>query len=200
MRTPTGEPAIEQLSWQALKQGDAIAFSQLYTNYVRLLYNYGYRFVADAELVEDAIQELFIDLWRLRETLSDTTSVRFYLFRSLRRKIHEAVVRKEKSADFLTGYSYGTELGPSTEDELMQQEQHFLRLNCLRQLLSRLSGRQQEAIRLRFYDEFSWAEIAEIMIIDEQSVRNLVQRGLIKLRRAGQTLLVLLLLGYALIR
>ena len=81
----------EMALWRAFKSGDQAAFARMYQCYSRVLYGYGFRVTHDAALIEDCIQDLFIELWRTRENLSDTTSIKFYLFRSLRRRISRTI-------------------------------------------------------------------------------------------------------------
>ena len=59
--------------------------------------------------------------------------------------------------------------------------------------LNNLSPRQYEAIVLRFYNKLSYLEIAEVMDVNEQSVRNLIQRGIESLRQHSQLIVSLLL-------
>ena len=178
--------------WQAFKNGNREAFSELYQRYVRVLYNYGMHFILDEELVQDAVQELFIDIWRLRSTLADTTSVKFYLFRSLRRKIHLAMDRK--SNYIRINDEDGDENLPSAEEVLIQNESLTFDIKKLQHYLTILPPRQYEVIRLRFFEESSWTEIAHIMDIDEQSVRNLVQRAVNKLRQLYGLIIILILI------
>jgi len=184
MSTDALDPdATDSHLWDDFRQGDRQAFALLYTRYVRVLYNYGFHMAADADLVQDAIQELFIDLWRLRASLSATTSVKFYLYRSLRRRIHESIESGQQTVavnDFVTASSLF--LTPSHEADYILEEQQGLDLHRLQQVLPQLPPRQYEAIRLRFFDNFSWDEISAIMQMNEQSVRNLVQRAIKKLR------------------
>lgn len=163
--------------WIAFKQGNADAFSEMYQRHAGTLYNYGYHLIPDAALVQDAMQDLFADLWRTRHNLSDTSSIKYYLFRSLRRRLH-------RMADIKPVPAVTTLETESIEDIKIKTEEHLLLLQRLQQLMSRLPERQQEVIRLRFYDNFSWDEISGILQINEQSVRNLVQRAVAKLRES----------------
>lgn len=163
--------------WTAFKQGNVQAFSEMYRRHAGALYNYGYHLLPDAALVKDAMQDLFADLWRTRSNLSDTSSIKYYLFRSLRRRLHRLADIKPIPATT----SLQTE---SIEDLKIRTEEYLLMTQKLQSLLSRLPERQQEVIRLRFYDDFSWQEIAGILQINEQSVRNLVQRAVLKMRES----------------
>src|SRR5690606_16061393 len=73
--------------WCAFKKGDKKAFSTIYKAHIHDLLNYGYKVTSDRKLIEDSIQDLFLELWQNRERLSETTSIRFYLFKALRYKI-----------------------------------------------------------------------------------------------------------------
>ncbi len=59
----------------------------LYKSHIEILYRYGHKLTTDTQLVEDSIQDMFIELWNSRKRLSDTDSIKYYLFRILRRKI-----------------------------------------------------------------------------------------------------------------
>ncbi len=71
----------------------------------------------------------------------------------------------------------------SAEHVMIRVEESVQQMKRLQQAIESLPFRQQEVIRLRFYDDFSWGEIAGILQINEQSVRNLVQRAVLKLRQ-----------------
>jgi RNA polymerase sigma-70 factor (ECF subfamily) len=185
--------------WEAMCKGDENAFAKLYQSYFKLLYNYGRKICSDSARVEDCIHDLFVDLWRYRSTLSSTTSVRFYLYRSLRRKIVKEKDEVLKLYDDATFIQEVINLSShSAEHDIIQTESRDHKTAQLRKLLNDLSPRQYEALVLYFYDEFSYDEIAAILSINEQSARNLVQRGLLQLRDYAKHIvsLGLLLLCY----
>ena len=170
--------------WLLLKQGDEDAFALLFDKYHTTLYNYGIKLSPGKPyLVEDAIQDLFVTLWQSRERLSDTTSIKYYLFRSLRRQIvrllgKDALLERFEQPDFLSDRRQE----PSIEMQLMESESEQYQLKVLRAALLELSPRQLEAIRLHFFEGFDYGSIAQIMEMNEQSVRNLLQRSIYKLR------------------
>lgn len=174
----------DQLNWARFREGDEQAFARLYQTYVLVLYSYGLKIVRDADTVEDAIQELFADLWRTKERLSEAQSVRFYLFRSLRRKIHRSLHPEmlpidsfdDLDSDWLSGL-------PSVETDIITAETTARQTNQLQRWMAQLPARQYEALMLRYYQDFSYAEIAAIMNISEQGARNVVQKSLQTLRR-----------------
>jgi len=180
--------------WNLLRAGDRKSFAHIYSFYADDLFTYGSYFSQDRDLVKDAIQELFIDIWRMRENLSATTSVKFYLFRSLRRKLH---VLTETRTSFST-FDSEADLPEviSHEEEFMNRETQDGRLKQLHRLLSQLPPRQFEAIRLCYFDNFDLKETASIMQMNEQSVRNLIQRSIRHLRQLFTTIVSLFLFFY----
>lgn len=167
--------------WNAFRQGDKRAYAQIYELHFTSLYSYGKKFISDDFLVEDAIQELFITLWRTKERLSAVDNIKFYLFRSLRRELHR-LDEKEKSVkmvDFesfaLTGIYQNEEHAELTDSEELSQK--------LTAVLKSLPKRQLEAITLRYYENFGIEEIASIMDISEKTVRNTLHNSLTLLRK-----------------
>lgn len=179
---------MEIVKWEGLRNGDPACLEWLYNRYLKLLYNYGKKMSVDEKSLEDAIHDLFVDLWKYRERLSPTTSVRFYLYRSLRRRL----VRNDQHIRELILNVQPPEFNdspvPCEEEYIIEKEAQVSRIRHLKRLLSDLSPRQYEAMVLRFYDELSFEEIGQILNVNEQSARNLVQRGLSQLKQFSRYL------------
>ncbi len=69
---------------QQMKDGNKPAFEKLFHEHYEVLCRFGYRWVQDADQVEEIVQETFVGLWEKRESLSITGSFRSYLFSSIR--------------------------------------------------------------------------------------------------------------------
>lgn len=171
--------------WESIIKGDETAYAKLYEQYFKLLYNYGRKICTDKSRVEDAIHDLFVDLWRYRKNLSITTSVRFYLYRSLRRRLVKSdskVIWANSDENFAMEDALHL-ITQSKEHDIIETEIHDQQVHRLKKLLNDLSPRQYEALVLYFYDDFSYDDIATLMDLNPQSVRNLVQRGLMQMRQ-----------------
>ncbi|ACT92708.1 RNA polymerase sigma factor [Dyadobacter fermentans] len=172
----------DKVLWQRFRQGDEEAFTALYQRYVRVLYSYGKKLATEDAVIEDLVQDLFIDLWQSRSRLADAESPRFYLFRSLRRRIHKAGNgRFNERWEYIDEGFHPVEL--SKESEIIESEQFQKQKDELDAWLKSLPGRQYEVLMLRYYQDFSYSQISEMLTINEQSVRNLVQRAVSKLRQ-----------------
>lgn len=178
---PVNEKKVD-LTWQAFKKGDQDAFAAIYREHVKDLLNYGYKVTSARTLIEDSIQDLFFELWKNRSGLSETTCIRFYLFKALRYKI----VRNAK-IDELTFIQQPdprmqnlAEL--SHESYLIGLEVQSYQMTHLKELIASLPKRQQEAINLRYYHDFSNEEIARIMGINYQSACKFIYSALKSLK------------------
>ncbi|HYH55355.1 MAG TPA: sigma factor, partial [Anseongella sp.] len=107
--------------WDLFRKGEKEAFDLIYHNYVHLLYNYGIRISSDTVLVEDGIQDLFVEIWQKRATLGATGSIKYYLFKSLRRKISRKVLRETRFYHKLLNRS-GVDFELSPEQTLLDGE------------------------------------------------------------------------------
>src|SRR6478752_6483938 len=137
--------------WHSFKKGDKVAFAAIYKEYVRALLSYGYKVTSDRSLIEDSIQDLFVELWQNREKISETTSIKFYLFQALRykinrnKKVHDRVdFRDVEELPDVLNYS-------SHESFLISMEVQSLQMRHLKEIIARLPLRQQEAINLRYF-------------------------------------------------
>ena len=169
--------------WQAFKSGDKEAFSIIYKDNIDDLLSYGYRITSDRQLIRDSIQDLFLNLWQTRSNLNETDSIRFYLYRSLRNKII-GDIRKNNHTKIDSTNLFEDIIGAlSIEDDLIESEQLSEQLLKLKRAIQQLPKRQQEIIQLRYYHDFSLVEIAKMMKINNQSVRNLLHRSITELRQ-----------------
>tara|TARA_R110002124_G_scaffold89812_2_gene229528 strand:- start:242 stop:802 length:561 start_codon:yes stop_codon:yes gene_type:complete len=172
--------------WLAFKKGDRGAFNSLAIVFYQTLFNYGTKLTVDTNLVEDCIQDLFLDMWRRREFLGDTDHVKFYLLKSLRRKIYYEKKNNDKwkhyAVDAGAEYDFVGEF--SIETKIIEVETTELHLKKLHQALSGLSKRQREVIYLKFYQEMDYQQIANMMSINYQSVRNLIHTAIKDLQTA----------------
>lgn len=162
-----------------IMNGDIEAYSGLYKEYYKRFYNYGRKFTTNTYLIEDSIQEVFLDLWNRREKLSHVDSPNFYLYSSFRyvliRKIrqHEKMVFNQ-SAD--EDYEFSSE-HVIVNNELSEELQIKLQ-----KAIKTLTGRQLEAIFLMYYEDLSYKEVASILNISVKATYKIMARSLLALK------------------
>ena len=169
--------------WQSIKSGDKSALSALYKQYVQQLFRYGYFLVPDKDIVEDAIHDLFVRIWTKRNNQIDIHSIKNYLFVSLRR---EVLSKKRELAHLnhrLDSIEESLFYHPSVEESLIDQEHKQGLIRQIRTYINNLTDRQREIIHLRYYQNLSYPEIAELLDIDQNYAYNLLSRAFTQLRK-----------------
>lgn len=167
--------------WKQFLPGDHLALDAIVKRHYNLLYQYGCKFTRDAALVKDGIQDLFLYLWHKRNVINETASVEHYLMKALRRRLARAL-SKTGSTEGLSFMEF-KDANATPDDQLIQQEQRAALADRIKKCIQQLSKRQQEIIYLRFYLNASAADIADIMQLNRQSVYNLLNDALNKLRQ-----------------
>jgi RNA polymerase sigma factor (sigma-70 family) len=132
--------------------------------------------------VKDCIQDLFLVLWKNRSTVNQTNFIKFYLLKSLRRKLNKALSWNIYSS-INNELHFDAGFDDSVETKIILSENHLESSQKLRKLLATLSPRGQEVIFLRFYIDANYYQIAEIMSIHRQSAYNLLHDALRKLKK-----------------
>ncbi|MFT7231845.1 MAG: RNA polymerase sigma factor (sigma-70 family) [Cyclobacteriaceae bacterium] len=177
--------------WDQFRGASDSAFDFIYQKFYDRLYNYGHQFTPDQALVEDAIQELFIDLRRRSGHLSATDKILPYLYNAFRRKIIRLRDKERKNQEFDTSKSFAITL--SIEDEIITNDLEREDLQKLQSAMKGLSPKYREVIYHFYYENLSYSEIQEVLGFDNiKSVRNLLYKALKSLRR-GMILFLLII-------
>lgn len=176
----------EDLSlWNEYRGGNAEAFGALVRVHYQDLFHYGTRFTKDTELVKDCLQDLFLELWVNRETISETSFVKYYLLKALRRKLSRRLGRLRHAGTWEELHFESIFNGDlSAEAGLIREEGLAELTRRMRQALGGLSRRQQEAVYLRYYFDADVEEIADILSVNRQSVYNLLHDAIKKLKKS----------------
>lgn len=180
---PENDAQADQNRLKLLQQSDAQALAALMTKYYTDLYSYGMRFAQDEALVKDCIQEVFISLWQRRDNSTAILSLKYYLLRAVKNKMLKSLHRRANKTDSLDSqesYDFFQEF--SVEHLIIEKQLSEEKAAALRKTLSQLSPRQHEVIYLKFYQRLDHGQIAELMQISRQSVYNLLNEALQKLR------------------
>ncbi len=193
MRLPDNDTEV----WNKFLQGNKQAYAYMYQTYFFKLYNYGRKFSTDKELIKDCIQDLFTKLWKNKENLGYTTSIKNYLFASFRRIIIERTNRRRNtfySEDALEE-QYNFEIIFPYETQLISDQTDDERREELSKAIHTLTSRQREAIFLKFYEDLTYEEVAHIMSISTKATYKIVAKAISVLRECVKRIYLLVALA-----
>lgn len=182
-------------NWKLLIEGEKQGLYACFSLFYDDLYRFGLSLYRNPELIKESIQNLFIELWKIRDKLSEVENIQQYVFTIYKRiiyKTNQKYTHQEElvaldSADveehFISVSSYEAILIASQEDEHLK--------NRLRNALNSLSPRQKEIVQMRYFDCLSFKEIAEKTDLTERTVYNTLHNAVNVLR---ETLLFILIM------
>jgi RNA polymerase sigma factor (sigma-70 family) len=179
----TGKLTDDQIQWQRFLKGNVVAFEYLMTTHFQALFGYGLKFSPDEEFVKDTIQDLFLYIWEKRRNLSADVPVAAYLMASLRRMMNRSSVKNPHLQLSFENHPDLFDVKFSVEKEYIKHETSRVMSQRLKLTLEKLPPRLKEVIYLKFYQELSREQIAVIMNITPQTVSNLLQIAMKKLRK-----------------
>jgi len=159
-----------ELLWKQFTKGDMASFHKIYENNYQNLYNFGLNYLAPDE-VEDCIQNLFLYILQHRKSIKRIKKVEAYLFISFRNQISK--IKKSKLIFQQIDADLNIEQSPYSKESIIGE---------LLNLLENLSPRENEIIHLKYYQDFKNIEIAELLGIEYQTVRNTLNNALKRLR------------------
>jgi RNA polymerase sigma-70 factor (ECF subfamily) len=147
--------------------GDQSAMRALFARYRVRVYRWLLRLVDDESLAEDLLSEVFLDLWRHAASFEARSSLSTWLLAIARYKALSA--RRRRTDAELDEATVSTVPDTADDPEVTLQKKN--RAEALRQSLLQLSPDHREVIDLAYYHGKSVKEIAEIVSINEATVK-----------------------------
>jgi RNA polymerase sigma-70 factor (ECF subfamily) len=169
----TKEEAPEDVLRRA-SHGDTSAFGEIVRAHQAMVYSLGLHFLRDSSLAEDVAQEVFLELYRNLAKIKSPGHLRFWLRRvTCHRSIDCA---RHKRPDGMLSLEEAPEpvTPPQAADPLLE--------DILRRLVASLPERPRLALILRYQEDLTLAEIAEVMDTPQNTVKSLLGRALETLR------------------
>jgi len=170
--------------WQNFRRGNKAAFQKIYFEHYRFLYNYCRKFTTDASLVEDLLQDLFINILVRKDRLSDTDNIRLYLFSSIRRSLFKALNAKEhKVTDLFDPTDPAFHFDDGIDPNYGEKEELNITLKIIYKSVNKLGARQKEIVYMKYFSGLNNKEIAEVLGVSYQTVRNTLCNALRNIRK-----------------
>ncbi|MDD4437460.1 MAG: sigma-70 family RNA polymerase sigma factor [Tissierellia bacterium] len=161
--------------------GDEDLLAFMYKTYAGNLYAYGLSFHSGIGIIEDAIHDVFIDIYTNKKRFSGIFNLQQYLRTAFRHRLLFLLQRSRRYVDNLNDISdlFAEE---NSQEVWIETEEEDDKKKLVHNLLSGLTQHQREAIHLRFIEGLSYEEISEIMQIKFNSVKTLIQRSMYRIR------------------
>ena len=154
-----------------LRKGSHKAFNSIYDMYADKVYGFVFAHTKSREISNDMVQETFLKLWTMRETLSLEGSLQAMLFTISHNKMIDmfrAQINKVEFEDYIE-YSENIEPGDNTTEKKIYYDDF---LKALKICKSQLPLRQMEIFEMSRENGKSIEQIADQLKLSEQTVKN----------------------------
>jgi RNA polymerase sigma-70 factor (ECF subfamily) len=172
-----------------VKAGDEAAFDYLLQKYRRAMISFMYRMLRHPAAAEDLAQEVFLRVYRSRETYAANAKFTTWLYRIATNLAvnHARDTRHERPETSIsldepiaeTGLTLDLADGaPNAEENILRRE----RLAAIRNHVQALPERQRLAVIMHKYQGMDYRQIAEVLHLSESATKSLLFRAYETLR------------------
>lgn len=162
---------IESAYIKELKSGSRKAFTTLYNLYSARLYGYCYQWTKSHEDSEEVVQDAFVKLWIHRETIHDENTIQYFIFRIVKNQLTDKYRKNLNSPIFEEYIQYNNEMQLSVDNisHHLEYDEFCVLLNKIKKTLPKT---QQQVYEYSVCQQKTNKEIAEILCLSEQTVKN----------------------------
>ena len=166
-------------TWTQLQKGNQQALLALYDRHYIGLLNYGIKLTGNRELTRDCITQILLRLWDNRAKLPPVENVRSYLLTCLRRElIGELKGESARMNRNLIVQRSLTDAELPYEEYLIESQTNKVLREKLMKAFEKLTEREKELLRLRFFEDLDYDEIAAQCSITKRTAYNIIHTAI----------------------
>ncbi|WP_353722767.1 sigma-70 family RNA polymerase sigma factor [Dyadobacter sp. 676] len=177
----------------ALQNGDAEAFTAIYKAYWYDMFLVAYRKLRNKEAAEEIVQDIFLRLWRERDTLY-IGNLNYYLFAAVRYEVIDHIRTRGRTFEYLDHEAFPGIQDLNTENQLALDEL----LRVIDECLHILPEKTSEIFRLHKLEYWSISRIAARFGLSEKAVEYHLTKSVRAMRTHLKEVMVLLLATWGL--
>jgi RNA polymerase sigma-70 factor (ECF subfamily) len=169
-----------------VREGDDTSFGLLLERHRGPVVHFMYRMVQNQAVSEELAQEVFLRVYRSRETYEPTAKFTTWLFRIATHVALNSIRdrKKEKGHESLDEEMLdGLERQVADRQQTVEQEMvHEVKLREVRQAIEALPAKQRAAVLMHKYEGLDYAQIAAVLAVSESATKSLLFRAYESLR------------------
>lgn len=158
-----------------LREGDRIAFTEIYNRHKRELFVYGVKLVKDEDLAGDLVQEVLISLWDRRAVVDLKGSIVAYLFTALRYKFFDWVDKQKVRTDYAASFQLFIDEGEWVTDNQIAEKELMA---FIEEQIALLPEKMRNVFLMSYKENLSYKEISERLNITEKTAHNQANNAL----------------------
>ena len=174
------ELSDEELIIEFQKKGTESAFEIIVQRYKNPLTNYVFRFLGDYQACNDVVQETMIKVYRYKDTYSSVAKFSTWIY-TIAGNLARTEYRRQRRRKFFSINDYGEEHKTyDLPDESYRPDvatDSGIKDEIIQNALLKVKEAYREAVVLRDVQGLSYEEIAEILGVNEGTVKSRINRG-----------------------
>lgn len=180
------EDRLDRAALQAVAEGDRNAFREIVDRYTSVIYNLAYRMLGDSRLAEEAVQEIFLRVYRSLHRFDGNRRFFTWMFtlavNHLRSSLRSRRWRRDNTLlsfdDSIREQSFDDK-NPDPEADLIKKEA----IRAVHGALQILPVKYREVFVLREIEEIPLKDTAMILGVPENTVKTWTRRSREKLKK-----------------
>ena len=159
----------DELIMKKIRDKDPAAFNEVYDLLYRKLFLFAKSLIGDTEEARDIVTEAFIKLWARKKPFSNMVHLQVYFY----------TVIKNACIDYLRRNKLRTKIehqliqaGTIHENFIEKRYQEAELIQILYERINELPERMQQVFKLTYLDGHSRTEVAQMLDLSENTIRN----------------------------
>ncbi|MGD8779135.1 MAG: RNA polymerase sigma-70 factor [Ignavibacteria bacterium] len=164
-----------------LKQGSTDALRKVHELFKKKLFCFVYSYTRNAEISEELVQDVFIRIWKNRQTLDPASSINNYIY-TIAKNLTIDYLRKKKGEVISLESVKENEISSGHEGELkiISREDEA----TVNKVIDKLSQRKKEVFKMHRFEQMTYREIAVKLDVSLSAVEKNISSALREIRES----------------
>ena len=178
------------LSLEEIRRRNPIHFKKVFNHFYEELVIYANGYLFDKASSEDVVQEVFLHIWENTNAIHIKKSLKAYLYAMVRNKCLN-VIKSVKITDHSNFVELNINLIPHSNTESLPVENKKMIYNHVLQIMDAMPVSMQEIFKMKFVNNYKYAEIADELGISVNTVKTQLKRAKFRINELVTSLLIL---------
>ncbi|WP_166670791.1 RNA polymerase sigma-70 factor [Olivibacter sp. XZL3] len=159
----------------AIRAGNPKAFKVFYDLLKQDVYAYAYRFFRSSELAQEAVQDVFMQVWKYRENIDPEQNLKAYVYRIARNSIYNKLKQIAHQGRYASHVFYSQAASHNDLEDWIHCKE--LR-EIYEEAINKLPTQRQLIFKLSRIEFLSHEEIADQLCISKNTVKDQIVKSL----------------------
>ena len=169
---------LENQIIRGLKSGVESSYKQLFNEYYIVLSVFATSYVNNMEIAKEIVQDFFVHIFEIRDSLNINTSLKSFLFQSVRYRCLNFIKHTQLNEKHLKNLKAKSETSADIEEEIRAAELEYQ----IFQVVKTLPGQCRKIFEMSRVEGKKNSEIADILKISKRTVETQISKALKILR------------------